>query len=176
MVALSLQTRSYTWESCRRNLDKLLTECSEGHTNQDSNWYQRKLPGTYRLCDSSKLPDPHFVLGIIKIQNNQLLQLTPEEKTACEKVRNQGHKEEEGDNTPSESFAARMKIRMKKRKSGVLGSNTLSPYINVDFICGSAAEVERLWLITKYILSNIRSRLTPSLFQALMFFKINQEY
>ena len=65
---------------------------------------------------------------------------------------------------------------MKKRKAGVLESSTLSPYINVDFICGSAAEVERLWSIAKYILSNTRSRLTPNLFQALMFLKINQEY
>ena len=176
MVALSLQTRSYTLASCRRDLDELLTECSEGHTNQDSNWYQRKLPGTYILRNSAKLPDPHFVSGIIKIQNNQLLHLTPEEKTACERVRNQGHEEEEGDNTDIESLARRLKIRMKKRKAGVLESSRLSPYINVNFICGSAAEVERLWSIAKYILSNTRSRLTPNLFQALMFLKINQEY
>ena len=87
-----------------------------------------------------------------------------------------GHEEEEGDNTATESFTKRMKIQMKKRKAGVLESSTLSPYINVDFICGSAAEVERLWSIAKYILSNIRSCLTPNLFQALMFLKINQEY
>ena len=69
-----------------------------------------------------------------------------------------------------------MKIQMKKRKAGELESNTVSPYMNVDFIFGSAAEVERLWLIAKYILSNTRSRMTPHLFQALIFLKVNHEY
>ena len=51
-----------------------------------------------------------------------------------------------------------------------------SPYKNIDFICGCAAEVERLWSICKYILTNVRSRLTPNLFEALVFLKVNHEY
>ena len=83
MVALSLQTRLYKLCLVCHDLDELLTECREGHTNTNSNWHGRKLPGTYINPDSDKLPNPHFVSGVIKIQLNQLLQLTPEEKPAC---------------------------------------------------------------------------------------------
>ena len=74
------------------------------------------------------------------------------------------------------SFASRFKMRMKKRKAGVLETSKASPYKNVDFICGSAAEVERLWSICKYILTNTRSQMTPNLFKALVCLKVNHEY
>ena len=94
----------------------------------------------------------------------------------CKRVKNQRHQEEQGDASVNESFATRMKIQMKKRKAGELENNTVSPYMNVDFICGSAAEVERLWSIAKHILSSTRSRMTPHLLQALIFLKVNHEY
>ena len=79
-LAYSLQTRMYKLCSCRQDLDALLAECQSGHTNPESDWYQRKLPGTYISAESSKLPDPQFVLGIIKIQMDQVLHLTGPEK------------------------------------------------------------------------------------------------
>ena len=51
-----------------------------------------------------------------------------------------------------------------------------SPYQNVDYVCGSASEVERLWSLCKYILTNTRSRMTPNLFEALVFLKVNYDY
>ena len=113
---------------------------------------------------------------MVKIQLNQLLQLTPEEKLACIRLINNHEDEHETDNNQSIGFAERMKERMKKRKAGVMDNMKVSPYVNVDFICGSAAEVERLWSIVKHILSNSRSRMTPHLFQALIYLKINHEY
>ena len=176
MVAVSLQTRLYKLCLIRHDLDELLTECREGHTNTNSNWHGRKLPGTYINPDSDKLPDPHFVSGVIKIQLNQLLQLSAEEKAACIRLINKCVEEQEINDSQSIGLAARMKERMKKRKAGVLENMKASPYVNVDFICGSAAEVERLWSIAKHILSNSRSRMTPHLFEALIYLKINHEY
>ena len=69
-----------------------------------------------------------------------------------------------------------MKHRIKKRKAGLIEADLTSPYKNVDFICGSAAEVERLWSIAKYILTDNRARLTPAMFEALLFLKTNDEY
>lgn len=69
-----------------------------------------------------------------------------------------------------------MKDRIKKRKAGVIEGDLTSPYKNVDFICGSAAEVERLWSIAKYILTDNRSRMTPAMFESLLFLKTNVEY
>ena len=69
-----------------------------------------------------------------------------------------------------------MKDRIKQRKTGMIEGDLTSPYKNVDFICGSAAEVERLWSIAKYILTDNRSRMTPAMFESLLFLKTNEEY
>jgi hypothetical protein len=50
------------------------------------------------------------------------------------------------------------------------------PYVNCDFIYGSSAEVERLWSVAKYILTDQRKRLTPQMFEALLFLKQNKEF
>ena len=83
---------------------------------------------------------------------------------------------EESEQDETNSFASRFRDRMKKRKAGVLEKSQDSPYQNVDYVCGSAAEVERLWSLCKYILTNTRSRMTPNLFEALVFFKVNYDY
>ena len=72
--------------------------------------------------------------------------------------------------------STRMKECTKKGNAGVMETMNTSPCQNVNYICGSAAEVERLWQIVKHVLSNSRSRTTPNLFQALVFLKVNREY
>ena len=69
-----------------------------------------------------------------------------------------------------------MKDIIKKQKASVIEADLTSPYKNVDFICGSAAEVERLWSIAKYILTDNRSRLTAASFKTITFLKTNEEY
>jgi len=128
---------------------------------------------------SSKLQNPEFLSGIIRIQMKQLLQLTLGEQLACEQVKNQTSTEQqvqEGNKAAGPSFVDRMKERTKKRKAGMLESIKASLYMNVDFICGSVAEVERLWSIAKHILSNSRLQMTPHLFETLIYLKINHEY
>ena len=177
VVMISLQIHFYKLKEVRADLDALLAESAGGHGNENSCWYKRKISGAYIQPGSSKLPAPHFVSGVIKIQNNEILQLTQDEKEACQKLVNQDqHQGEEGEEGEEASFVSRFKLRMKKRKAGVLETSKSNPYKNVDFICGSAAEVERLWSICKYILSNVRSRLTPNLFEALIFLKLNRDY
>ena len=46
--------------------------------------------------------------------------------------------------------------------------------MNSDFILGSVAEIERLWSICKFILSDTRSRLEPQIFEALVYLKVNR--
>ena len=74
MVAWSMQTRLQKLSVIRNDLNELLEECEAGHNNPDSDWYQRKLPGTYTSADSGKLPGPHFVPGIIKIKMIKVFQ------------------------------------------------------------------------------------------------------
>ena len=57
-------------------------------------------------------------------------------------------------------------------------SNEISPagYDDCfDHVIGSAAEVERLWSIARYILTTTRSRMTPMMFEALLFLRANRE-
>ena len=102
-----------------------------------------------------------------------------EEKEAYESLLAQDANEEggqgQGTNQPS-SLAERMKHRLRKRKAGLIETDISSPYKNVDFICGSAAEVERLWSVAKYILTDNRVKLTPAMFETLLFLKTNKEY
>ena len=114
---------------------------------------------------------------MVKIQRNKHATLTVEETEACESLLAQDANEEGGQGTNQQSsLAERMKHRMKKRKAGLIESDLSSPYKNVDFICGSAAEVERLWSVAKYILTDNRAKLTPGMFEALLFLKTNEEY
>ena len=69
-----------------------------------------------------------------------------------------------------------MKDRIHKQKAGVTEVDLTSPYKNVDFICGSALEVQRLWSIVKYILTDKRPRLTAAIFESILFLKTNEEY
>ena len=50
------------------------------------------------------------------------------------------------------------------------------PYINCNFIYGSASQVEWLWSIAKHILSDKRARLSPHLFETLLFLKVNDRF
>ena len=45
----------------------------------------------------------------------------------------------------------------------------------MDHVIGSAAEVERLWSIARYILTTNRTRMTPVLFEALLFLRAHRE-
>ena len=174
-----MQTHLYKLKSCRSDLDALIMQCNVGNNDENSCWYNRKLPGTYIERRSCKLPAPDFVEGIIKIQEGKVMDLTQDEKDACHKVVNNQVEEnmiEESEQGEANTFASRFRDRMKKRKAGVLEKSQASPYHNVNYICGSAAEVERLWSLCKYILTNTRSRMTPNLFEALIFLKVNYDY
>ena len=48
-----------------------------------------------------------------------------------------------------------------------------SEYYNADFILSSVAEVERLWSIARYILVDQQKEMTPQMFEALLFLKVN---
>jgi hypothetical protein len=64
----------------------------------------------------------------------------------------------------------------KKLSGAKRGSNEISAGGSddcFDHVIGSAAEVERLWSIARYILTTSRTRLEPILFEALLFLRAN---
>lgn len=50
------------------------------------------------------------------------------------------------------------------------------PYVNCDFVFGSAAEVERLWSISAYVLADHRQAMSPQMFEALVFLRTNSDF
>jgi len=62
-------------------------------------------------------------------------------------------------------------IKKKKRKV-----QATSQYINLDFILGSTALIERLFSTAGHISSDDRQRLTPYLLEPILFLKVNRSY
>lgn len=87
--------------------------------------------------------------------------LTNAQTQACVHLKNELA---EGDTVaPTEgalTLAERMDANRKKCKSGEM-ERCRDLYKNVDFLCGSATEVEWLWIICHYILTQTRAKLTP---------------
>jgi hypothetical protein len=174
MVCTDLQTRMYPLKHTRRDLDQLIEESDEKFTDNTSHWYQNALGEEYIGAESEKLPDPYFVSGVCKIQMGDPNSLTEEEVEACRHLEEGEQSDGEIDNEGM-SLEDKIQLNRKKRKAGT-SRDRKSKYKNVDFILGSAAEVERLWSSCKHVFTAHRSTLTPVFFEAIMFLKHNQEY
>ena len=48
--------------------------------------------------------------------------------------------------------------------------------MDFSFLLGSVAEVERLWSIAKYVLTQKRRGMSPQVFEALMILKMNEPF
>ena len=57
-----------------------------------------------------------------------------------------------------------------------LASKAESDYVNLKFILASAAEVERIWSMTKYVLVQQHKGMSPKVFECLFFLKCNCQF
>ena len=156
----------------RNDLNDIIEESDEGRLQENTPWYRNRLCDLYTGRTSFKLLDPHFVSGLIKIQNNDTASMTIAEKGACDKLRKMDVIVQDNTLQQKTTLTDRMKARSKKRKAGEI-EDKASSYKNTDFICGSATEVELLWSICNHILSNLRTNLTPIFFESLVYCRVN---
>lgn len=61
--------------------------------------------------------------------------------------------------------------RLVKRRKTIARTNN---YMDCPFILGSVAEVERIWSIPRYDLTQQRRAMAPELFEAIMFSRLNE--
>lgn len=173
-VTLVLQKRLLKLSGCRAALELLTQNVVNGKANTQSPFFRCKLKSVYIASDSEKLPDVHFLSGVCKIQMNQTGLMTIQEKEACEHLKivppDDLQEPQPAANLPTMAEQLKQISESNKRQ------RTETEYINADFILGSAAEVERLWSICKYILTNQRKSLTPLMFEALTFLKVNKRF
>lgn len=63
-----------------------------------------------------------------------------------------------------------MKERLKKRRKR---AEIAEDSLNCDFILGSVAEVDCLWRVAKYVISENRRRMKPQLLEAVVLLMMN---
>jgi len=176
-VTLFLQKRLLTLEKCRGVLDILIDDVERYGNQRGSPLEGCTLGVKYIACDSDITSDPDFENGVVKIQRNMVHTMTPEEHAACEKLRAEAnYNDGGGDDNNEDDYEAVLGMSLEDRLTGRKRKHDEHDefsYMNADFILGSVAEVERLWSICQFILSDTRSRLEPQLFEALVFLKVN---
>ena len=69
-----------------------------------------------------------------------------------------------------------MSKRKKRKASELEVTDVHSKYHKLNYIGGSAVEVERLWSEAKFVLTAHRAKMSPIVFEALIFLKFNQQY
>lgn len=165
-----LQTKGKTLADCRDVLDALTDAVESGRRSPQSPLYQCNLKEKWISINARISPDPKFESGVCKIQRGETSRLTDAEKLACSKLL----LHEEPAEIPVANNQMSLSDMIQERKKRRI--EKAPRYRNCDFILGSAAEVERLWSISKHILCDNRKTLTPILFEALLFLKVNKSY
>jgi hypothetical protein len=121
------------------------------------------------------MPDVHQISAILKVQRGQEADLRPvEEATLTNFILEE---QAESDATPSPPPPAkRLRDVLAARKAArIKGSDSKYDPALKHAICGSAAEVERVWSMAGKILTNERSSTSPLLFECIMYLKYNRD-
>lgn len=157
-VTKLLQTRRHILSPCRDDIHELI----------DSNEEQKHTPVTQLFnCnlvtrnigdDATIVTNPFFETGVVKLQKGQSDPVTRNEyrDISCI-VKTSKWDNSEGTESVSPGNLFMKELLMKKRKTEVLSRK----YMDTSFIIGSVAEVEGLWIVASYILSDYRQRLAP---------------
>jgi hypothetical protein len=174
-----------TIEKGRFALDTLIRKVANNNKeNSNHILYRCRLGTKYIAPDADIVPDALFESGVVKLQRGKVSELTEAEKAAIIHLK----KPDEGAGGGGGGGVATSPSLLdsirnhdaRKRKRGedddAVDSTDFGEYHNADFILASAAEVERLWSIAKYILVDQRKGMTPQMFEALLFLKVNARF
>jgi len=180
IVTKYMQTRMITLAACRTALDTLADKIERHSTVEDSVYYGCPIELKRSAPESTALsPDLPFEKAVIKIQRNHYHALTDEEKAAVQPLlKTSVGVAEEPANVPASlpGSPTLLESITRREHDRAAGRDEMSPYVDCDFICGSAAEVERLWSTARYILTSQRRSMTPLVFEVLLFLKTNQRF
>lgn len=133
-------------------------------------FYRSNLEGKYISERASIIHNPNFESGIVNIQRYEVKQLTRAEKYAVKMLKYLPNYTPSGDDHFRASSGDNIGERLVKRRRK---EPIKESYVNCDFILGSVAKKEGLWSNAKYISRDSRSRLSPQMFEALLFLKEN---
>lgn len=161
-------------EECRYLLDTPMSTIAEQNDNPVVGLYRCELKDEYIKLHSVHSPSSIFESGVIKIQQGELDTLTVEEKAACAHLRTAkpGINNIATDINEEETLSMSNIINLRKPRR----QESNSSYLNLEFIVGSYAEIERLFSIAGGILASIREKMTSLMFVSLLFLKVKRGY
>ena len=166
---------------CSDSVNDLFFAIEAGKPRPDSKLYHCKLGKSYFELTSTnrRIHSGYFESAVIKIQmsqhENKQCNLTQREKQSVLHLLKEEVNDEDENTEASDEEIDEIEQAKKRRKTLQVGNNIESRYINLDFILGSVAEVERLWSMAYYILVKNRQKMSPVVFEAIVFLKINKD-
>ena len=172
-VTTALQEQHLSLGEGRKFLNELSRQISK-HSNTNSHvLFGCKMKIQKAAAVSPLAPDHIFESGVCKIQASKFEDLTPEEEEACKCLL----KDSSGIiETITDDSPMKMSDRIKRLKEDTGAALSVNPYHDCSFIFCSSAEVERLWSKALYIYSQERRRMTPLLFEAILYLKENRRF
>ena len=151
----------------------------------DPTHHMHKCPFVSIRCkpgEGTLSPDWLFEAAVCKVQEGLEQQLTEEESATLVRVLKREDSELESPtkkskpNSPgSPGLIGKIRDEEKKRKAEEAGS-LLSKHVNRKFVLSSAACIECVWSIAKYILCQQRHKMTPTMFECLLCLKVNRSF
>jgi len=172
-VAVLLQERLLPLHRSRELNEVLILTAEEGRSNAISPWYRNTFGKVYISPDSTKRPDRTFANAVCKMQKRQAHTLSVDEKLAINKWLEKPAGNEVQSNLSLADCLSQLRGG-KKRKADQMNNACDNDDNCFDHIIGSAAEVERLWSIARYILTTSRTKMAPIVFEAILFLRMNR--
>jgi hypothetical protein len=129
----------------------------------------------YLIAHTDIVNNPDIESGLNKILGKAHFSMTPSERDATSPLLNNNvlgwgsaHDESKSESKNTSYFE-----KIRKRKNNRFSDE--ERYINCSFCVATSNSVERLFSACKHILSDQRKHMSPIMFEALIFLKINRE-
>eukprot|EP00171_Calliarthron_tuberculosum_P001364 IDg1364t1 len=170
IITISLQKRGYSLAQCRDDLDDLIAYVEQERSVVGSKMFQCNLGKIYISANASIVAHRFFETGVCKLQKGMANTLTACEKEAVRCLRKESSTQDPLPSSRSSRQSEGISERLRKRQK-LSASN--DGYIDTRFLLGSVAEVERLFSVAKNVLTENRRSMTPRLFEAIVFLRVN---
>lgn len=169
-----LKTKGHSLSSCRENIKCLLNYAKAHNQDIESHWFDHKLGTTYIHPSFQNLKDVHFLSGVCKIQRREFVLLNDVEKTACHQMKIPKMTKSQADETGDFKAFVCGSERGSRDKSGRTSIERVEiEYLDCDFICGSASEMEQIWSDARHYKAAQDDVISGALFEAIMMLRYN---
>jgi hypothetical protein len=170
-VVIRLQESGLTLLECRHLLERLIGYIAMYRGVQNNHWYCSTFGKEYIASDSEKRPDVLFANAVCKMQARQGNSLTAAECGEISKWVKKNATTAVVRNNMSLADQLKQPKGEKRAAEKVFGDGDDSC---LDHVIGSAAVVERLWLQARYIITTLKSNMTPYMLETILFLQCNR--